>query len=69
MNPLNLNFINRLTPYKVWTDNGCDYFIETTNGRIFIVGFMEDYILFGQQVLISLLSIIQVVNLLPMTIS
>ena len=43
MNPLNLNFINRLTPYKVWTEDGCDYFIETTNGHIFIVGFMDDY--------------------------
>ena len=43
MNPLNLNIINRLTPYKVWTEDGRDYFVETTNGHIFIVGFMDDY--------------------------
>ena len=25
MNPLDLAYINRLAPYKVWTENGRDY--------------------------------------------
>ncbi|MBR1667082.1 MAG: hypothetical protein IJ693_02250 [Bacteroidaceae bacterium] len=43
MNALDMNFINRLTPYKVWTENGRDYIIETNRGNIFIIGFMDDY--------------------------
>lgn len=43
MNPLDLNFVNRLTPYKVWTEDGRDYLIETNKGNIFVVGFMDDY--------------------------
>lgn len=43
MKSLDLNYVNRLAPYKVWTDNGRDYYIETTRGNIFIVGFMDDY--------------------------
>ncbi len=29
MNPLDLAYVNRLAPYKVWTENGRDYFVET----------------------------------------
>ena len=29
MNALDLTRINRLAPYKVWTEDGCDYLIET----------------------------------------
>lgn len=43
MNPLNLTRINRLAPYKVWTEDGCDYLIETSRGQIFVIGFMDDY--------------------------
>ena len=43
MNPLDLNYVNKLASYKVWTENGRDYFIETTRGNIFIVGFMDDF--------------------------
>ena len=43
MNPLDLTRICRLAPYKVWTDDGRDYYIETSRGQIFDVGFMDDY--------------------------
>lgn len=43
MNTLNLNFVNRLAPYKTWTDDGRDYYIETSRGQIFVVGFMDDF--------------------------
>ena len=43
MNALDLNFVNRFTSYKVWTENGKDYLIETSRGNIFVVGFMDDY--------------------------
>ncbi len=43
MNPLDLAYINRLAPYKVWTENGRDYLIETSRGQIFVIGFMDDY--------------------------
>ena len=43
MNPLDLTRICRLTPYKVWTDDGRDYYIETSRGQIFDIGFMDDY--------------------------
>lgn len=43
MKPLNLTRINRLAPYKVWTEDGCDYLIETSRGQIFVIGFMDDY--------------------------
>ena len=43
MKVLDLNFVNRLSPYKVWTEDGRDYYIETTRGQIFLVGFMDDY--------------------------
>ena len=43
MNPLDMNRICRLAPYKVWTDNGIDYYIETNRGQIFVIGFMDDY--------------------------
>ena len=43
MNPLDLSYVNRLTPYKVWTEDGRDYLIETSRGSIFVVGFMDDY--------------------------
>ena len=39
MNPLDLAYINRLAPYKVWTENGRDYLIETSRGQIFVIGF------------------------------
>ena len=43
MKPLDLARINRLAPYKVWTENGRDYLIETNRGQIFVIGFMDDY--------------------------
>ena len=43
MNPLDLAYINRLAPYKVWTENGRDYLIETYQDMLFRVGFMDDY--------------------------
>ena len=43
MNALDMNRICRLAPYKVWTDNGIDYYIETNRGQIFVIGFMDDY--------------------------
>ena len=43
MNPLDLAYINRLAPYKVWTENGCDYLVETSNDLLFKIGFMDDY--------------------------
>ena len=43
MNPLDLAYINRLAPYKVWTENGCDYLVETSNNLLFKIGFMDDY--------------------------
>ena len=43
MNVLDLNFVNRFASYKVWTENGKDYLIETNRGNIFVVGFMDDY--------------------------
>lgn len=43
MKALDLNHVNRLTPYKVWTEDGCDYYVETNKGHIFVVGFMDDY--------------------------
>ena len=43
MNTLDLNFVNRFASYKVWTEDGKDYLIETNRGNIFVVGFMDDY--------------------------
>ena len=43
MNPLDLAYINRLAPYKVWTENGCDYLVETNYDILFKIGFMDDY--------------------------
>ena len=43
MNALDLNYINHFAPYKVWTEDGCDYYIETFKGRLFKVGFMDDF--------------------------
>ena len=43
MNSLDIGYINRLAPYKVWTENGRDYLIETTHDMLFRVGFMDDY--------------------------
>lgn len=43
MHPLNLGYVNRLSPYKVWTENGRDFYIETDYGNLFKVGFMDDY--------------------------
>jgi hypothetical protein len=43
MNALDLNRINRLAPYKVWTTDGRDYLVETNRGNIFVIGFMDDY--------------------------
>ena len=43
MNPLDLAYINRLAPYKVWTENGCDYLVETNYDLLFKIGFMDDY--------------------------
>ena len=43
MNPLDLAYINRLAPYKVWTENGRDYLVENGSHRLFRVGFIDDY--------------------------
>lgn len=43
MNPLNLAYVNRLAPYKVWTENGRDYLVETNHDLLFRIGFMDDY--------------------------
>ncbi len=43
MNPLDLAYINRLAPYKVWTENGRDYLVETSYDLLFRIGFMDDY--------------------------
>lgn len=43
MNPLDLAYINRLAPYKVWTEDGRDYLIETNHDMLFRIGFMDDY--------------------------
>ena len=43
MNALDLSQINRLSPYKVWTADGRDYYVETSRGQIFDIGFMDDY--------------------------
>ena len=43
MKPLDLTRVYRYAPYKVWTDNGRDYNIETSRGQIFVIGFMDDY--------------------------
>ncbi len=43
MNPLDLTYINRLAPYKVWTENGRDYLVETRYDLLFRIGFMDDY--------------------------
>ena len=43
MNPLDIAYINRLAPYKVWTENGHDYLIETNHDTLFRIGFMDDY--------------------------
>lgn len=43
MNSLDLAYINRLAPYKVWTENGRDYFVETSYELLFKIGFMDDY--------------------------
>ena len=42
MNLLDINYINRLSPYKVWTENGRDYLIETNRDTLFRIGFMDD---------------------------
>lgn len=42
MNPLDLAYINRLAPYKVWTEDG-DYLVETSYELLFRIGFMDDY--------------------------
>ena len=41
MNLLDLNYINRLAPYKVWLE-GSDYLVETNHGLLFRIGFMDD---------------------------
>ena len=43
MNALDLTRVSRLSPYKVWTEDGRDYIIETSRGQIFVIGFMDDY--------------------------
>ncbi len=43
MKPLDLTRINRLAPYKVWTEDGRDFIVETNRGQIFVIGFMDDY--------------------------
>ena len=43
MNPLDLAYINRLAPYKVWTEDGRDYLVETSYELLFKIGFMDDY--------------------------
>ena len=41
MNLLDLTYINRLAPYKVWLE-GSDYLVETNHGLLFRIGFMDD---------------------------
>ena len=41
MNPLDLTRVNRLAPYKVWTEDGRDYLIETNRGQLFVIGSIE----------------------------
>ena len=43
MNSLDLAYINRLAPYKVWTEKGRDYLVETSYELLFKIGFMDDY--------------------------
>ncbi len=43
MKTLDLAYINRLSPYKVWTENGRDYFVETSHDMLFRIGFMDDF--------------------------
>ncbi|MBR6030566.1 MAG: hypothetical protein IKP36_01215 [Bacteroidaceae bacterium] len=43
MKSLDLTRINRLAPYKVWTDDERNYYVETSRGQIFVIGFMDDY--------------------------
>lgn len=43
MKPLDLTDILRFSPYKVWTEDGYNYNIETSRGHIFVIGFMDDY--------------------------
>jgi len=43
MNSLDLAYINRLAPYKVWTENGRDYLVETSYDLLFRIGFIDDY--------------------------
>ena len=38
MNPLDLTRICRLAPYKDWTEDGRDYYVETSRGQIFDIG-------------------------------
>lgn len=42
MNKLDLNYVNRLAPYKVWTEDWRDYYVETDHDLLFKVGFVED---------------------------
>lgn len=42
MKELDLNYVNRYAPYKVWTDNGRDYFVETDHDLLFKIGFVDD---------------------------
>ena len=42
MKPLDLNYVNRFAPYKVWTDGGHDYFVETDHDLLFKIGFVDD---------------------------
>jgi len=41
VNLLDLTYINRLAPYKVWLE-GSDYLVETNHGLLFRIGFMDD---------------------------
>ena len=41
MNLLDTAYINRLSPYKVWTENGRDYLIETNRDTLFTIGFID----------------------------
>ncbi|MBQ6965514.1 MAG: hypothetical protein IJP82_07490 [Bacteroidaceae bacterium] len=43
MNAVDLNYVNRYAPYKVWTENGQDFYVETDVGFLFKVGFMDDF--------------------------
>ena len=48
MNPLDLAYINRLAPYKVWTENGRSFFVETNQDLLFRVDFMDDFSIWPQ---------------------